>query len=176
MIRQKILELAFADMGIKEIPQNRGWEGPEGKRLETEMRQLGWTPPNPYCAYWGMKIWYHAYLSVGRADLADLVVKTLSPNAQQCYKKAQDSQFKISGTPQPGSIGIMALGDTSKGHLIIVGRVAKNGLIDTFEANTNFSGSRDGDGLYQKRRNVSFAKRKDGLYFLGFINPIEVSK
>ena len=174
MIRETILRLAKADIGIKEIFQNRGWEGEDGKRIDTEMREVGWLPPRPYCAYWCMKIWYNAYKDLGHNDLADSVLKILSPNAQTSYKKAQTSIFRVSGDPMPGSIGIMAKGGTSSGHALIVCRRLKNGLIETYEGNTNTAGSREGDGFYSKRRNVSFAKKADGLYFLGFINPVEV--
>ena len=174
MIQETILNLAKADIGIKEIFQNRGWEGEDGSRVEKEMREVGWVPPQAYCSYWCMKIWYNAYKELGHNDMAEYVLKTLNSNAQLSYKKAQGSKFKVSGTPMPGSIGIMAFGDSTKGHAVLVVRSLKNGLIETYEGNTNSGGSRDGDGFYMKRRVVSFTKKKDGLYFLGFINPVEV--
>ena len=173
-IREAIIELASKDVGIKEIMQNKGWEGEDGSILREEMENIGWKEGQAYCAFWSKKIWVSAYRLLGAEDIAGNIRRILSGNAQECYKKAQIARLRVNGDPAPGAIGVMELGGTSRGHTVIVKRVINGTLIETYEANTNISGQREGDGIYIKRRNVSFVKKTDGLYFLGFIHPVEV--
>lgn len=178
-IVDRILELAKLDIGIREIKENNGWKGEKGKILQGEMEDIGWTKGTPYCSLWCRKIFYNAYMELGREDLAKICLGFISPLAQATLKvfgaKTEYKGFRLSGDPVNGSIGIMAVPDSIHGHAVIVrDKFLGPGVIGTYEANTSITGSRDGDGIYENVRSLNYKPHGKSLYFKMFIVPAEV--
>jgi hypothetical protein len=78
------------------------------------------------------------------------------------YAKANELRFEVIDTDDilagvkhapPGSIGIM-LHKNGLGHTFLVTKEVSNAVIGTREGNTNKAGSREGDGVYDKRRDT----------------------
>ena len=70
------------------------------------------------------------------------------------WSLAQDDSTKTHRKHPGAAVGVFSLRSVS--HCgIAIGKPDKNGYFETVEGNTNGSGSRNGDGVYRKRRHVS---------------------
>jgi len=178
-VGNKIIEVASNFINLHEIVSNSEWNNKElSAEIKEWMKNAGWQAGWPYCASFCEAIWRKALTDLkAPADVLKEFATTMSPSSQASYegfKKIGKTEF----VPVPGSIFFMRLGsDPGKGHAGIVKEYnASDKTIITVEGNTGAksgigSTDREGDGIYSKKRVVSFEKSKKSLYFLGFINP-----
>jgi len=143
-----VIVLAQRDIGVRE--KGGANLGPE---VEAYLAFLGLAPGNPWCAAFVYACFEKAVKKYG---LANPLVKTGSVMSH--FRRAPavvhvpDAQIE-EGKLAPGMIfGIDHGGD--RGHTGLVLAVREN-EIDTIEGNTNLAGSREGDGVYQKKRKLS---------------------
>jgi len=131
--RQKLVSIALREVGVREKTGRN-----DGKRVEEYLSTVKLKSPNPYCA---------AFLS--------WVFK------QEGYAKPRSGWSpdlvpisRLTHNPSPANIVGYYFPD--------LGRVAHVGMIEkvqhdwaiTIEANTNIAGSREGEGVYRKRRHL----------------------
>jgi len=176
-VAAKVVLQAAKWVGLTEVRNNAEWDDLSTSHKDTlaaefkgELLRVGWQSGWPYCAAFCEAVWRRAYQ--GRAEVGD-VSTMLTPGCLVSYANATKLGW-TSTTPYVGSIGIMRLGESSKGHAFIV--TGLKGLrMATIEANTSpEAGSpmedREGDGVYAKHRTLVF-KPTPGLHLIGFINP-----
>ena len=171
-IENKIIELAKADIGIKEIPGNQGWYN---KKFQTYMEACGWRMGQAWCSLWCEKIWKEAYAEVNPVFLPTLD-HLFDAGAQKTYRNfLNDIDFVVDKHCVPGAVVIWSHYqngvETWQGHAgIVINEVCQHEF-DTIEGNTNSQGGREGIEVAQKKRLLNFDARS-GLVLKGFIHPI----
>jgi len=157
-----VQDIARKYVGIKEIGNNRGFQLPhdEQRGFEKTMRQLGWKPGMPWCAFFAKLVIQEAY---GAA-----IAKPLGGGVLISYNNVKNSElWETSKKPLVGGIAFWSTGE-GHGHAGIV--VSDDGVtFHTIEGNTNTRGSREGDGvLIQVRPTVPSNK---SWTLMGFARP-----
>lgn len=133
--REQFLGVTYSQVGVREATGHN-----DGIQVEAYLKACNLKKGPPYCAafcYWGTKQVKHQ--PQGKpSDYA------YSPN---WFPKAH-----LTVSPKPGDmIGIWFQEKGRIAHMgIYVGQVG--GFVYTLEANTNPGGSRDGDGVYLRKR------------------------
>ena len=139
----------------KEVGKNRGaWVDPINSWMGVEMGE-------PYCLSGILYCLKTLEESTGaRFDLPKL------PSTQRFWAAVRPEFKELEA--KSWSIGIMqSKKDPTKGHAVMVlSNPDSAGYIETFEFNTDISGSRDGDGAFFTKRSILGT---ENLKFLGFI-------
>ncbi len=176
-IGARIVVAAAPFVGLTEIRSNDKWDNlstkqhdPIADELRAALVRVGWQSGWPYCAAFCEAVWSIAYQ--GRAEL-DKVRKMLTPGCLLSWRNAVESGW-TSTHPQVGAIGIMRKGESESGHAFIV-RAVQGLDLYTIEGNTSPApgspeADREGDGVYAKKRILSF-KPTSQLHLIGFILP-----
>lgn len=141
-IRSRVVNTYTKEIGVREQSGRN-----DGARVETYLRYVNLPKGNPWCA--AFVCWAYGQNNVTNPRSA--WSPDLFPSKKVIYKRNVRS---LSATPKAGDA--FGLYFPSKG------RVAHVGYIDdwppdsiwciTVEGNTNEAGSREGDGVYKKRR------------------------
>jgi hypothetical protein len=156
MIHQDIIEIAKSYVGIKEIPENQGWDN---KEFEQKMKQVGWQKGQAWCAYLGELIYKEAY-----AELPDLLVtlnKLFSANSQQMFRNfAHSHDWETGRYPKLGAIVVWKLGHT-KGH---------TGIVTNFDDLVMYTVEGNAGNMVKERRR----HYQEDNQILGYIYPKEV--
>jgi len=160
-----IRDIAFSYIGKKEIPCNMGFED---KNFEDEMLSVGWQKTYAWCILFCELVWKKAMPAwAGYFD------KMFSASVMQTWNNFKKTDYN-SLTPIVGAIAIWQKYNKGKptgfGHAGIVTEIYAQSFA-TVEGNTNALGSREGDRVAPKQRQLDF-KIKDGLVLKGFILPI----
>lgn len=155
-------------VGFQEKPGNKGWYD---KAFEKGMRLIGFQTGHAWCAYFTEKVWFDSFTALKDTDHLEGLEKLFSGSTQKTFsnikKHGEEYGFGIHYVPQPGDVVIWYNAKkTWQGHAAIVLAVLDNDKIITIEGNTNGAGSREGDGVFQKTRNI---KRNGDLKLKGFI-------
>lgn len=141
--RDEVEAIFLSQVGVKEATGKN-----DGKEVEAYLAATGLTKGNPWCA--AFCAWCLDQASVPNPHSAyspdwfrSRVIYSLSVSRQNNSSKAQ---------PQQGDI--FGIYFSSMGRVAHVGFVHEwgNTWIQTVEGNSNDDGSRDGDGVYRKRR------------------------
>jgi hypothetical protein len=150
-------------VGQREKPGNSGFLD---AAFEKAMRSIGWVTGWAYCALF-------CKLVAKEAGYPAWVVKLISASAVRTW-----NNFKRLGMtgdkPRRDSLVIWQTykfgKPTARGHAGVLDP-ERTGLetFATIEANTNGAGSREGDGVYEKVRKLSFDAPQNGLRLLGFV-------
>lgn len=152
-IANKLVELAKTQVGIRETSRNQG-KGIE-KYWSATTYPTGYKNREPYCAAFicwlvkeavkGTKVPF----SLLRSPVAYDSEKWARANAERGVKLLSNKS-----APLPGDIFTLS----AASH---VGLVIKNNgkTVTTIEGNTDRSGSREGDGVYQRTRSVSSIRK-----------------
>lgn len=163
--------------GLTEVRNNAAWDNLDtpgrdavAEELRAELLRTGWQLGWPYCAAFAEVVWRRAYQ--GRTELP-VISSMLNPHCLTSFRNAAERGW-TSKTPQVGAIGIMKKGDSSSGHAFIVAGI-EGSVLHTIEGNTSPApgspeADREGDGVYRKKRPLSFAPTT-GLHLIGFILP-----
>ena len=133
----KVLELAAAEVGVREESRNRG------KAIDAYNRDIGHDPEkrDPWCAIFVSAMVKRACDALGVPVPIHLTagVFTLDEQAPRQMRRS---------VPTSGSIFILG----GHKHTGLVETVFPNGNCITVEGNTNDGGSPEGDGVYRRTR------------------------
>lgn len=129
--RAKVLHIARQELGVRECGGNNS-----GNRIASYLRYAGLKKPAPWCAAYVSWVFGQAGFKQPRTPWSP----ALFPKERQIIHPLPASVFGIY-FPELKRIG----------HCGLVERQAGIWLI-TLEGNTNIAGSREGDGVYRKRR------------------------
>lgn len=151
LLSNKIIDKADDFVGINEKYGNKGFEDPS---FEDAMRKAGWRTGQAWCMYFARMIWMNHMPSYIWSEAKAL----LSGSTQISYNKVRDSKVKhvfITDKPRVGFIAIwQSKADTTLGHAGIVYKLNQDGTMQTIEGNTNRLDSREGEGVYEKNRDL----------------------
>ena len=128
---EKLLAIARSQLGVKEATNQN-----DGKQVEVYLKSVGLNKGYPWCA---------AFLSWTFKEAG-----FVRPRTAWC--PALFPTARITRNIAPGLV--FGIYSTEKKRIAHVGLVSgtKNDWVFTIEGNTNTSGGREGDGVYQKRR------------------------
>lgn len=153
-------EFASKWLHVRELSQNAKFND---DAFGAELAKVGHKKGEPYCAYFAKSA---ALSSTENQDERNLVNAVLTPSSVRSFQNAQKRGL-VSNTPTPNSIAIYQTGPM-KGHTALVTKDIGNGKFETIEGNTSGGGSREGDGVYRRIRNLS-AFNNPKFKLLGFI-------
>lgn len=165
----KIIQVAKSYLGIIEKPGNTGWFNAAFQAL---MIKAGWYNKAPWCAFTTKAIYLQAYAD--NKAVTAIIKSCFTGGALDTFNRVKaNGTFKIGYVPRPGAIVIWMHGKGPQGHAGIV--ITDNGdnSMDTFEGNTNASGSREGDRTAIKVRTIKRDFQLSGLNIVGYIYPLE---
>lgn len=169
-INDLILLSATKYIGIKEKPNNYGFYDEE---FDKKMELVGFNSGESWCALFAELVWKEAY-SQYNSFMVAILDKLFSDSAVKTFSNfSKSSMFTIGKVPEIGSLVVWQKylnGEKSwQGHIgIFTGMIG--GKMLTIEGNTNDNGSREGDGVYKKTREINYFN-DNGLRLLGFVNP-----
>ncbi len=151
---QRLVQIAEHELGTIEVGgENRG------ARI-VEYQRSTWFDPGPwpwcqaFCA-WCIREWLafpevRRYLGLNSAAAAE-AWRPKTPSAFGFEEWARDHGQLVLPESEPARAGDLAIFDFS--HIgIVVRDETEPGWIETVEGNTNGAGSREGDGVWRKRR------------------------
>jgi hypothetical protein len=170
-----VLDVAREFLDESEVKPNAAWSTPvKSDRLRTLMQQAGWREGWPYCASFVEACYGHAYERLGASDaVVALIRRFFTPSVMQTFTNC--GSYAEHRDPAPGAVFFMQKAMSPLGH---AGLVLLSGRLRfaTIEGNTSpviarASKEREGDGIYLKIRELSFA-RTSGLWLRGFLNPL----
>lgn len=178
-VSDKIIEVGMRFVNCKEVKPNTEWDKHNNEILDL-MTPCGWSKGLPYCAAFCEGVWRQALTELNAPEeVIRSFTRLMNPSTLGSYE-AFKKESKTEAMPIPGSIFLMRNGKTVHGHAGIVKEVDwSEKQIITIEGNTGAKSAvsdpsdREGDGIYSKKRTVSFTKSSTSLYFLGFIYPPE---
>ena len=175
MIRNKILEIAYKYEGQKEIGNNTGFENAV---FEQKMKAVGFDSGEAWCSLFAELVWCEAYAHFD-STIINRLQNLFSESATKTwlnFKNSRDFKVKSNQDLEPGDLVIWQKYNNGvadwRGHVGIVTKVAQLFFL-TMEGNTNEQGSREGQGVYEKKREYDFYKN-NGLRILGFVKPKKV--
>ena len=148
-LARKTAEMASHDIGIRETGRN------SGKRIKQYLATVGLKQEgHPYCIA-AVCTWIKEAAAAGGVKQELL----FSPSCLRFLDYAVKTNHAfLPSELAPGRLPCVFIIDhgKGKGHAGLVIGVSEDGvLLDTIEANTNPSGSRDGDGVYSRYRDIS---------------------
>lgn len=155
---EKLRAVYVSQLGVREAT-NRN----DGPQVGAYLRYVGLKTGNPWCAAF-------ASWCLGQAGIANprsgYCPDFFTPRRVIWVRKSlklKADNFKLKGTDAQAVASIPSTGDVFGLYFPEKGRIAHVGFIDewgdkyavTVEGNTNEAGSREGDGVYRKRRLIS---------------------
>ena len=159
---QRAIEVARTQIGVREQPPGSN-RGPE---VDEYVRSVGLSPTGafPWCAAFIYWVYEQATKELG---LSNPVPKTAG--VLRLWNKAQGMATVIEANTaqpnliEPGMVFCMDFGN-GKGHTGLVARVEGDQVL-TIEGNTNLGGSREGIGVFSRRRALHASKLLGYLKF-----------
>lgn len=159
-----LVEAARKDLGKKEKPGNTGFQDPE---LEKAMKAVGWQPGWAWCASIQEKWIWEAF-----PNLKQEVNGYFVPSATATFRNLKNAGYKVSMEPTVGALVYwqrMQDGNALwQGHAGVVSKVISPKEFMSIEGNTNAAGSREGDSVQEKSRQVR-SDVQNGLKVIGFV-------
>lgn len=159
----KIIETAAKYIGQREqIGNVFDMNTPLGKLVKESGQNNG----EAWCAYFAEGVCVQAY-----PEKRDILRKLFSASAVKTVENFRFSGYVVGQWPILGSIVVWRRHKegqpTWQGHIGIVSKVIDNNNFEAIEGNTNSAGSREGDSVQIKRRDM--LPRDNGLNVIGFI-------
>ena len=150
--RQKVREIYTSQIGIQEKPSN------SGEVVEKYLAYVKLPKGNPWCAAFVCWVYGQAGVTNPKSGWSP----ALFPRSNVIWSKGVESgKWKVIGHAQtsdfrPQTSDIFGLYFPEKRRIAHVGFIDQwdGTWLTTVEGNTNVSGSREGDGVYRKRRLV----------------------
>lgn len=129
--RKTITDIAAKEIGVRELSNNN-----DGARVEAYLAYTGLKKGSPWCASFISWVYKNAGYSAPRSAWSpDLLPRS-----------------RLTKTPLPGDVfGVYFPNLKRIAHVGIVERIDGDWCVG-LEGNTNINGSRNGDGVYRKRR------------------------
>ncbi|HEY0669624.1 MAG TPA: peptidoglycan-binding protein [Sphingobacteriaceae bacterium] len=145
-LRYQVKNIYDAQVGIKEQTGNN-----DGKKVEQYLRYVHLTKGQPWCAAFVCWVFGEIKVHNPRSGWSP----ALFPDSKVIWQRARLQPATHNPEPKPGDVFGIYFPEKK--------RVAHAGFIDewgekyaiTVEGNTNIAGSREGDGVYRKRRLTS---------------------
>lgn len=157
-IQEAIVKVANGYIGIKEIPNNKGWKNKPD--FERKMKDMGWKVGESWCMYFCKLVVYEAYILIGEEGYAGIIKNTMNGSVLNSLKKLKSCNIaEVVTEPSVGCIGIMQKGSTQLGHAFVIVKIEEGEPMAyiTVEGNTDSStGTREGDGVYRRTRVKDF--------------------
>lgn len=141
------LKIAQSQNGVKEVPRGSN-AGPE---VEIYLKSVGLGKGYAWCM---ALVFWSVSQAAKKLQQGNPLVKTAGVLRQWNEIAAK---YKVKSGPQPGDIFIMDFGKGA-GHTGFVVDVLPDGMIKTFEGNTNDDGSREGYKACHRKRSISSIK------------------
>jgi hypothetical protein len=162
-------KIAAQFVGIQEIPNNQGWKD---EFLSHLMESVGFQKGWAWCALFA-QVCTELYLAQFDSSLINKYRKCFSPSAVSTYNNFKKHYpDMVSSSPEKNAIIVWQKykdgKQTAQGHEGIFCKF-NQGWVTSIDGNTNEAGSREGDGVYRKMRDIT-TNKQNGLVFLGFIN------
>lgn len=159
----KVVTVAKKYIFQKELPDNKFEKtSPLGKLLHDAGQKDG----EAWCCYFMEGVFCEAYPEQNK-----YLRKLFSASAVKTYDNFKSEGYDCHAEPRLGDLVIWQkyAGGIKQwqGHAGIVIDVLPDGAFKTIEGNTNSYGSREGDGVMEKVRKITF--KNDGLNLLGFV-------
>ncbi|WP_051292672.1 CHAP domain-containing protein [Olivibacter sitiensis] len=171
-LQQKIRDIYTAEIGVREATGKN-----DGSRVEAYLRYCGLGKGNAWCAAFVSWVYGQAGLKEPRTAWA----AALFPKAKQVQLSAIGSGHSVARSPSQGATqnAQQSLGLVFGIYYPSLGRIGHCGFVDgvegstliTVEGNTNEVGSREGDGVYRKRRPI-----KTIHALADWLPPLSISK
>ena len=136
----RVSEIYSKEIGVRERTGNN-----DGQRVEEYLRSCNLKKGNPWCA--AFVTWTFKQAKV------DAIVSAYSPSWFPNKSTIYTRRSKGNKTPQKADV--FGIYFSNKGRIAHVGFIdvwEDNSYCITVEGNTNDEGSREGDGVYRKRR------------------------
>lgn len=159
MLRDALARIAEQEIGVKEQGgSNRGKRIQEYQRA-TWLDGTGW----PWCAAficWVVREWLRAPAVLAGLQMDATKAEKWRPKTAGAWdfvRWANEVGLNVLEENMPARRGDIAVYDFS--HIGLVVEDGARGEILTVEGNTNGAGSREGDGVFRKRRERSLVKR-----------------
>lgn len=144
---------------VKEIGNNKGWND---ATFEAEMRKIGFQYGHAWCSYFVKHIWNNFDIRCRGKTFA-----SISPSVITTYNNFKSYIENTTLGLNGGSLVIwQSKTNQNSGHIGLFIADKGNGNILTLEGNTDTDGSREGDGIYLKKRKFIAC----GFNFMGFVN------
>jgi hypothetical protein len=137
-------------VGTLEIHQNLGFHGPLAGRLTYLLRDAGWTPGQPYCAFTATALIGLAY----RLAKVPLPPQLAINGSTSGIAHTAQAHGKLSSVPATGALALEKGGPTGWHHTEVVLAVHGDGTMITFGANTEDPDT-GAEGIWLHTRNVA---------------------
>ena len=151
-LRDKVQQIYTSQIGIREKQPN------SGPAVEEYLRYVNLPKGNPWCAAFVCWVYGQAGVTNPKSGWSP----ALFPRSNVIWSKGVESgKWKVIGHAQTSDLRPQT-SDIFGLYFPEIGRIAHVGFIDqwdgtwltTVEGNTNLNGSREGDGVYRKKRLV----------------------
>ncbi len=136
----RVAEIYRSQIGVRELTGNN-----DGRQVEMFLESCKLAKGNPWCA--ALVTW--TFKTAGIKAVVSGYSPDWFPAGKTIYKKGS------AGNSVPGTADVFGIWFSNKGRIAHVGFIDewKSGSYTvTVEGNTNEAGSREGDGVYRKRR------------------------
>lgn len=147
MIAERIAKIAESQVGVRETKTNGG------KQI-VEYQRATWLPPAPW-AWCAAFVCWCVRDAMGAEQYTFPRPETAGAWDFEKWCKSVDNSVKLrkphNDDIRRGDIVIFTFSHIG----IAVADIDKDGIVQTVEGNTNAEGSREGDGVYRKRRHSS---------------------
>lgn len=142
-LQQKALEIAISQLGVEEHPRGSN----RGPQVDQYLIRTGYDPTKGSYAWCASFVYWCFDEAATSMSVKNPLAKTGGVMDQWNKRKAE---FRVTGAPQPGDIGILDLGN-GLGHMFIVESVELD-HVHNVEGNTNDEGGREGYEVCRRTR------------------------
>jgi len=136
----RVLEIASREVGVREVGRNRG------QRVEMYQASVGLKPGDPWCAAFVGFCFLTAAHELG-------IACPLHPSGGALKMWSRSDPTARTPLARPGCVFVINHGG-GLGHCGLVESVEDEYFV-SIEGNTNDGGSREGDGVYRRKRGYS---------------------
>lgn len=136
--------------GVRESRANAGRE------IDHMLRNAGITVAAPWCAAFVQDVTDSAARALGVVNPLDAVKLEALVQSYVNWAESEGRMFRDASKVVPGDLVCFKFAPYTRWNHIGIVRVppTAEGVLKTIEGNTNVAGSREGDGVYEKSRNV----------------------
>lgn len=182
VLEQSNVDLVKSYLGQLEVIENLAFVDPA---FETKMRNVGWLPPDAWCAALGKLVFLETAMLHDPAAVP-LVKEYFNLSAVETYENcARSPQYHVHQDPQVGHGVVWRDGQTEQGHFGIVVGLTPTGFI-SIEGNTsdpNHPAYKNGVLVTDPREGYIVAQHvhilpspdPNGLHVIGFISPNRIA-
>lgn len=154
-------------MHVREIGTNAGFND---KEFEAGLKAVGWIKGQPWCAYFVKFIYIRVYSRYEPGLVEELKTLLTGHVLTNVARAKKNKLFLLSQKFVPGAIVCWRVGSGTSGHTGIGDALVGTARIKTIDGNTDGAGSREGNGVFEKKRTIN----TPNFQFRGYIIPRKV--